>query len=94
MSVRSTPGALYANDTELAFLEGEIARIMYAAGLDWDDIVNNISDTFNGGDPYVPHNATISILAAPDEWLRVQRDVLTDPLRRAWRRRHMALARA
>ena len=102
MSVRSTPGALYANDTELAFLEGEIARIMYAAGLDWadidtttiDDIVNKIRETFNGGDPYVPHNATNSILAAPDEWLRGQRDVLTDPLRRAWRRRHMALARA
>ena len=48
MSVRSTPGALYANDTELAFLEGEIARIMYAAGLDWADIdTTTIDDMVN-----------------------------------------------
>ena len=102
MSVRSTPGDLYSNDAELAFTEGEIARIMYAAGLDWadidtttiDDIVNKIRETFVGGNSVVPHNASNSVLPAADEWLKVQRDVLTDPLRRAWRRRHMALARA
>ena len=59
MSVRSTPGTLYSNDAELSFVESEIARIMYAAGLDWadidttpiDDIVSKIRDNIPHGPP-------------------------------------------
>jgi hypothetical protein len=100
MSVRSTPGTLYSNDAELLFVESEIARIMYAVGLDWadidtttiDDIVDKIRETFIHGNAVGSESATV--LNASDEWLVVQQEVLIGPLRRTWRRRALAIGRA
>jgi hypothetical protein len=100
MSVRSTPGTLYSNDAELSFVESEIARIMYAAGLDWadidtttiDDIVDKIRETFTYGTAVGSESATV--LNASDEWLLLQQEVLISPLRRTWRRRALATGRA
>ena len=101
MSVRSTPGTLYSNDAELSFVESEIARIMYAAGLDWadidtttiDDIVSKIRDTFQHGPPEGDDSPQCGNTAA-DSWLDIQQNVLIDPLRRVWRRRALEIGRA
>jgi len=100
MTVRSTPGTLYSNDAELLFVESEIARTMYAVGLDWadidtttiDDNVDKMRETFIHGSAVGSENAMV--LNAPDEWLVVQQKVLISPLLRIWRRRALAIGRA
>jgi hypothetical protein len=101
MTVRTTEdtvGSLYSNDAELAFVEGEVARIMFAAGLDWadidtttiDDIINKIRETYPTG---AAVDKTPYLLAA-DEWNCVKQQALIEVVRRAWRRRAMAIGRA
>lgn len=101
MTVRTTEdtvGSLYSNDAELVFVEGEIARIMFAAELDWadidtttiDDIVNKVRETYPIGAP-VPETLHSS---AADEWNFVKQQTLIDVVRRAWRRRALAIGRA
>ena len=101
MTVRTTQdtvGSLYSNDDELAWSEGEVARIMFSAGLDWadidtttiDDIVNKIRETYPTG---VHAALSVDYLAA-DEWTHLKQQLLTDVVRRAWRRRSMAIGRA
>jgi hypothetical protein len=101
MTVRSTQdtvGSLYSNDAELVFVEGEIARIMFAAGLDWadidtttiDDIVNKLRETY-------PANRQVDRtdhLVAADEWNNIRYQMLLDIVRRVWRRRALAIGRA
>ena len=101
MTVRTTQntvGSLYSNDDELALSEGEVARIMFSAGLDWadidtttiDDIVNKIRETYPTG---VHPALSVDYLAA-GEWTHLKQQLLTDVVRRAWRRRSMAIGRA
>jgi hypothetical protein len=101
MTVRTTQdtvGSLYSNDAELVFVEGEIARIMFAAGLDWadidtttiDDIVNKLRGMYPIGE-VVPRTAFWS---AADEWTFIKQRTLIDQVRRVWRRRALAIGRA
>lgn len=101
MTVRTTEdtvGSLYSNDDELTWSEGEVARVMFTAGLDWadidtttiDDVVNKIRETYANG-PAV--EGTAHVLAA-DEWTFVKQQLLIAVIRRAWRRRALAIGRA
>ena len=101
MTVRTTQdtvGSLYSNDAELVFVEGELARFMFAAGLDWadidtttiDDIVNKLRGMYPIGE-VVPRTAYWS---AADEWTFVKQRTLIDQVRRVWRRRALAIGRA
>ena len=103
MTVRTTQdtvGSLYSNDAELTFSEGEVARIMFAAGLDWadidtttiDDIVNKIRATYQEG--LALSQGGDDVRQAADEWNFVRQQVLIDVVRRAWRRRVLAIGRA
>jgi hypothetical protein len=103
MTVRTTEdtvGSLYSNDAELVFVEGELARIMFAAGLDWadidtttiDDIVNKIRETYQEGLALVLGAENIRH-AADDRNFLWQKNLI-DQVRRAWRRRALAIGRA
>ena len=100
MSVRNTqehgPDPLYSNDAELEYVEGELARVMYCAGLDWadintttiDDIIHKIDETYEAG---AQVHATTE-WTAWDAWNHKQATLLYDITRRAWRSRTIALA--
>jgi len=103
MTVRTTEdtvGSLYSNDAELVFVEGEVARIMFTAGLDWadidtttiDDIVNKIRETYEEGGSLAL--GTEGHRQAADDWNFVRQQHLIEVVRRAWRRRAMAIGRA
>jgi|TARA_B110001454_G_scaffold124211_1_gene115877 hypothetical protein len=103
MTVRTTQdtvGSLYSNDAELAFVEGEVARIMFTAGLDWadidtttiDDIVNKIRETYEEGLSLVL--GAEGHRQASDDWNYLKQQHLIDVVRRVWRRRAMAIGRA
>jgi|GEM_PF-2641464 hypothetical protein len=103
MTVRTTEdtvGSLYSNDAELVFVEGEVARIMFAAGLDWadidtttiDDIVNKIRETYEEGGALAV--GTEGYRQAVDDRNFLWQKNLVDQVRRAWRRRALAIGRA
>lgn len=103
MTVRTTQdtvGSLYSNDAELAFVEGEVARVMFTAGLDWadintttiDDIVNKIRETYEEGLSLVL--GAEGHRQASDDWNYLKQQHLIDVVRRVWRRRAMAIGRA
>lgn len=103
MTVRTTEdtvGSLYSNDAELAFVEGEVARVMFTAGLDWadidtttiDDIVNKIRETYEEGLSLVL--GAEGHRQASDDWNYLKQQHLIDVVRRVWRRRAMAIGRA
>jgi hypothetical protein len=103
MTVRTTQdtvGSLYSNDAELVFVEGEVARVMFTAGLDWadidtttiDDIVNKIRETYEEGLSLVL--GAEGHRQASDDWNYLKQQHLIDVVRRVWRRRAMAIGRA
>ena len=103
MTVRTTQdtvGSLYSNDAELVFVEGEVARVMFTAGLDWadidtttiDDIVNKIRETYEEGLSLVLGGE--GHRQAADDWNFVKQQILIEVVRRAWRRRALAIGRA
>ena len=103
MTVRTTQdtdGSLYSNDAELVFVEGEIARIMFTAGLDWadidtttiDDIVNKIRETYQEG--LALGLGAENVRHAADDWNYIKQQMLIEVVRRMWRRRALAIGRA
>lgn len=96
MAVRNTPGNSYSASADLELIESHLAKIMFILGLDWANIdsttIDDILDKINENYWLNPDgNSDTGIGRAPEDYLKINNNILVIMARRNWYWRQLAV---